>query len=50
MLKLAHYQNYCIDSNQSLQNIKDQQELIVGGQIRPEQIQDGGRPPFWKKG
>ena len=41
--------DYCIDSNQILHNTKDNQVLIVGGQIRPLQTQNGRRPPFWKK-
>jgi len=48
ILKPAYYQNYCIDSNQGLHNTEDCLVLIVAGQIRHQQIQDGGRPPFWK--
>ena len=48
LLKSAYHKNYCIDSNQILHNTKDHQVLVVFVQIRPQQIQDGGRPPFWK--
>jgi len=49
ILKPAYYQNYCIDSNQILHNTKDHQVLIVGGPNTAQHIQDGRRPPFWKK-
>jgi len=49
ILKPAYYQNYCNDSNQILHITKNHQVLIVGGPDMVQQIQDGGRPPFWKK-
>ena len=41
--KPAYYHNYCIDSNQILNNTKDHQVFITVVQIRLQQIQDGGR-------
>ena len=32
-----------------LHNDRDHQVVIVGGPNSAQQIQDGGRPPFWKK-
>ena len=41
--KPAYYHNYCIDSNQILNNTKNHQVFITVVQIRLQQIQDGGR-------
>jgi len=48
MEKYAYYQNYCIDSNQTLHSDKDHQMPFVGGPNTHNQIQDGGRSPSWK--
>ena len=50
LLKPACYQIYWIDSNQILSpTLKTTKCSSWVVQIRPRQIQDGGRPPFWKK-
>ena len=36
-------------SNKFLHNDRDHQVVTVGGPNRRQQIQDRGRPPFWKK-
>ena len=49
ILTVSYYRNYCIDFNQILHNDRDHKVVIVGGPNRAQQIQGGGRPPFWKK-
>jgi len=44
--KFSCYWNYYIDFNQVLHNDRDHQIVIVVGPNTPQQIQDGGRPPF----
>ena len=41
-------QSYCINSSQILLNSKDTKCSSSLVQIRTQQFQDGGRPPFWK--
>ena len=48
ILKPAYCQNYCIDSNQICTAPKTTKCLSWVAKIRRQQIQDGGRPLFWK--
>ena len=47
ILKVSYCQNCCIDCNQILHSNRDHQVYLVI-QSCAQQIQDGGRPPFWK--
>jgi len=48
IFKLSYYWNYCIVHNQIFTVLKTTKYSSWTFQIRPKQIQDGGRPPIWK--